>query len=264
MTSTVRSADGRVVVPEKLRRRRLEVRRGQGRRRLHRVVSFGILAVVLALGWVALRSPLLAVDQVTVTGSSHVTPAAIAAVSGIRPGVPMMDVSPGRAARRISSLPWVANATVSRQWPDRIRVTVTDRTPVAQVRTGSSYALVDRSGRVLQTGSARLVALPLITDRAAVRAGARIRSAGPLLATAAALPAAIRLRLGGLSLARDGSVALTLRDDGVVSLGRSDELETKFASAVAVLDHLGPLRKGCTLDVSVPMSPTVTPEYGCV
>lgn len=264
MSGTIRSADGRVIVPERLRRRRVEVRRGRGRRRLHRVTAFGALAVVLAAGWGLLRSPVLAVDEVVVVGSSHVGRAEVARTGDLRKGVAMMDVSPAREQRRLEALPWVARATVTREWPNRVRVTLVDRVPVAQVASsGSTYALVDDGGRVLQTGVERVERLPVLAGHRATRAGVRLGSVRPLLEAATALPADYHGRIDSIGLSRDGSVALTLPGDGVVTLGRSEALPAKFASLSTMLDHLGSLGKGCVLDVSVPASPTLTPEYGC-
>lgn len=263
MTSTLRSSDGRVIVPARLRRRRVEVRRDRGRRRLRRLVTFGGLALVLVGGWGVLRSPLLAVDDVTVSGSSHVDEAQVIAASGVGPGTAMMDVDPARVAGRLEKLPWVKRAEVSREWPNRVHVSLVDRTPVAQVASGSSFALVDATGRVLQAGSGRAANLPLLKGRHAPAPGNRVTAAGPLLATAAALPPGANSLVQGISYDSGGSVALTLTGDGVVTLGRSDDFPAKFASLTAVLEHLGSLGRGCTLDVSVPTSPTLTPEYGC-
>ncbi|HET8931049.1 MAG TPA: FtsQ-type POTRA domain-containing protein [Acidimicrobiales bacterium] len=263
MTSTLRSSDGRVIVPERLRRRRVAVRRDRGRRRLRRLVAFGVLALILVVGWVLLRSPLLAVGQVTVSGSSHVDRAQVARASGIAPGVAMMDVSPGEAENRLESLPWVQRATVSREWPNRVRVELVDRSPVAQVASGSSFALVDADGRVLETGVRRATDLPLLEGRRATAPGTRMTSIGPLLDTASALPTDYHRKISGISLTDDGSVALTMDGNGVVTLGGSDRFAAKFASLTAVIAHLGSLREGCTLDVSVPTSPTLTPEAGC-
>lgn len=263
MTSTLRSADGRVIVPERLRRRRVEVRRDRGRRRLRRLVAFGVLALVLAAGWALLRSPLLAVDRLEVSGSAHVDRAAVAAAAGIAPGVAMMDVSPGEAADRLEALPWIERATVRREWPNRVTVVLVDRVPVAQVASGKSFALVDAAGRVLESGVGRAADLPLLAGRDAVEPGERISSAGPLLVTAAALPESVKRRTESISFTRAGTVAITLTDEGVVTLGRAEDHDAKFASLDAVLDHVGALGAGCTLDVSVPTAPTLTPESRC-
>lgn len=263
MTSTVRSSDGRVVIPARLRRRRAEVRRGEGRRRLRRVVAFGVLAGILAAGWALLRSPLLAVDHFVVTGSEHVDADQVVEVTGIGPGVAMMDVSPGDAETAIETLPWIAEAQVTREWPGRITVELVDREAIAQVASGDAFALVDAEGRVLQTDVPRLEGLPLLAGRHHAEAGTRIAEIEPLLRTAEALPVDHRDRVEEIAFSEGGAVALTLEGDATVSLGRSEDFGAKFASLTAVLEHIGSLGSGCTLDVSVPTAPTLTPEYGC-
>jgi len=49
----------------------------------------------------------------------------------------------------LESLPWVEQADVQRVLPNRIRVEITERTPVAFLRTGSDLALVDAQGVIL-------------------------------------------------------------------------------------------------------------------
>ncbi|RZU42829.1 cell division protein FtsQ [Edaphobacter modestus] len=49
----------------------------------------------------------------------------------------------------LEELPWVAHATVMRLLPNRLRVAVTERTPVAFVRQGNRIGLVDTSGVLL-------------------------------------------------------------------------------------------------------------------
>jgi cell division protein FtsQ len=46
----------------------------------------------------------------------------------------------------LESLPWVAHATVMRLLPNRIRVGIVERTPVAFVRNGTNIGLVDANG----------------------------------------------------------------------------------------------------------------------
>ncbi len=263
MTSTVRSADGRVIVPARLRRRRAEVRRGRGRKRLHRLVAFAVVAGVVAAGWALLRSPLLAVDEVTVTGSDHVDADQVLRAAGIGPGTAMMDVSPSRVTDELEALPWVASATVTREWPGRVDIRLVDRTPVARVATGSGEVLVDTDGRVLDRSGGDDVALPLLVGPTPGEPGTQLRGSTPLLRTASSIPRTERDRITRVGFSDGDSVELTLRDGGVVALGRSEAFEAKFASLATMIEHLGGLAEGCTLDVSVPTAPTLTPEYGC-
>ena len=50
----------------------------------------------------------------------------------------------------LESLPWVEQAHVQRVMPNRIRVEITERTPVAFLRSGSDLSLVDANGVILE------------------------------------------------------------------------------------------------------------------
>ncbi len=50
---------------------------------------------------------------------------------------------------QLEQMPWVEHATVMRLLPNRLRVDVVERTPVAFVRQGSSIGMTDRSGVLL-------------------------------------------------------------------------------------------------------------------
>jgi hypothetical protein len=86
-------------------------------------------------------------------------------VAGLTQGKPLVSVSPGQAAARLERLPWVAKATVRRQWPTTVAVHIAERTPVGLLpdTDRGSTARVDASGRVLAVGGAHLPTLPAIT-----------------------------------------------------------------------------------------------------
>jgi cell division protein FtsQ len=59
--------------------------------------------------------------------------------------------------RELEKIPWVERATVMRLLPDRIRIAVVERKPVAFTRTGQQIGLVDANG-VLLTMAAKTMA----------------------------------------------------------------------------------------------------------
>ena len=52
----------------------------------------------------------------------------------------MILIDPARVESRLLEDPWIAAATVSRDWPDLVTVHVEERTPAAWVRTGDGWA----------------------------------------------------------------------------------------------------------------------------
>ena len=62
----------------------------------------------------------------------------------------MATLDSARASARIEQLAWIASASITRVYPGRIDVTVTERTPFAVWLMGPKARLIDVTGRVLQ------------------------------------------------------------------------------------------------------------------
>lgn len=243
----------------RIRQRRIAVRRGQGRRRLHLLVSgLGVVATGAALAAV-LHSPLLAVRTVQVTGAAHVTRAQVLAAARLGPATPMIDVNAGAAQASLRRLPWVATASVSRHWPATIRVRLTERVPVAEgPADGGGWAALDRSGRVLAVSASRWPGLVTLGGiRPLGRPGTAVAADRPALAVAAALSPAVRAEVSSVSLMAGGNVELALVPQGTVELGSTSQLPAKLASLSAVLAQVD-LSNVAVIDVEVPQAPTLT------
>jgi cell division protein FtsQ len=68
-------------------------------------------------------------------------------------------------ARRIQiqEIPWVEEASVQRILPDRLRVEITERTPVAFFRNGNELALIDGHGVLLERPEGEDFHFPIVT-----------------------------------------------------------------------------------------------------
>ena len=62
---------------------------------------------------------------------------------------PVFSISLAQRRRALEEIPWVETAAVQRVFPDRLRVHIRERTPVAYLRHGSRLWLVDRYGVLL-------------------------------------------------------------------------------------------------------------------
>ena len=68
-------------------------------------------------------------------------------------------------ARRsaLEELPWVETASVQRILPNRIRVEITERTPIAFLRNGTELALIDGHGVILDRPRGENFQFPIVT-----------------------------------------------------------------------------------------------------
>jgi len=250
------------MVDSRFRRRRVEIRRKEGRRRLWVLIGISALLAVGGGGWVATESALLDVDHVAVEGAIHTSPVDARMASGLRTGEPLLDLDGARAAQGVSSLPWVREATVVRRWSGRVSIRLIEREPLAV--TGSiagGAALIDGSGRVLEWVDVAPPGLAVLTGLPpAGPAGSLLAPEGlAVLAVAVALPAELRGRTAGVapSAGGRGEVDLRLHPDGIVRIGPPEDLGRKFDAVRAVLAQVD-VRTLNVLDVRRPDSPVLT------
>jgi cell division protein FtsQ len=82
-------------------------------------------------------------------GNAHVTRAQLLSIFGEDIERNIFKVSLPERRAELERLPWVAHATVMRLLPNRMRVSIVERTPVAFVRQGNHIGLVDANGVLL-------------------------------------------------------------------------------------------------------------------
>jgi cell division protein FtsQ len=251
-------------IDPRVRARRTEVARAAGRRRL-RILVRALVVVAVGAGAVALvRSPLLDVDAVRVEGAASTAEAAVAEVAGLTGSrTPMLTLDRRTLARRIETLPWVASASVHRDWPSTVLVRIVERVPVATIPVPNGVALVDADGRVLGTASTAPPGLVVINVVPRVRVpGTQVElTVQHALAVVVALPVRLADQVRGVSVSGEPSavaLALDLSSGVTVSLGSPGGVEEKLRAALAVLDAEKP-PAGSVLDVRVPRSPTLKP-----
>jgi cell division protein FtsQ len=121
--------------------------------------AFAGLAIVGVVGcvvWGLLASGVFVVRSVVVTGTHLVPAGQVRAAAGIPVGENMIGVDTGAAASRVDAITQVESAQVTESWPDRIVITVHERTPVlavpvpASVSASGGYDLVDGSGVIVR------------------------------------------------------------------------------------------------------------------
>ena len=91
--------------------------------------------------------------QIETQGNVHLTRAQLLSVFGEDVERNIFKVPLAERRADLERLPWVAHATVMRLLPNRIRISIVERTPVAFVRQGTHIGLVDASGVLLDMPS---------------------------------------------------------------------------------------------------------------
>lgn len=261
-----RVGDDEAIDP-RIRQRRESIERSRTRRRLRWVAVAGAVVVLGALAVGLLHTPFFEAKVVRVTGDHPNTPtAAILRAAGLVGHPPLISVDPGPAAARVETLPFMASAQVTRDWPDGVTVHVTERIPVVTMAgPAPAWSTLDGHGRTLAVTPGR-PALPVLIVHTSTGApvppapvgGTVAPAADPGLAVARTLPPAFAGQVVSVTVAADGTVSLALNSGLTVLLGTVSDLRAKYEDVAAIIAHAS-LRGAHTIDVRVPESPTVGP-----
>jgi cell division protein FtsQ len=102
------------------------------------------------------RFRIAGMGNIEASGLTQVSRAEMLPVFGEDIGRNIFFVSLSERRRQLEEIPWVERATVMRVLPDRIRVQVVERQPVAFVREGQQIGLVDANGVLLTMPAAMM------------------------------------------------------------------------------------------------------------
>ncbi|SFC04605.1 cell division protein FtsQ [Nocardioides terrae] len=233
------------------RRTRRRFARRQWRRRWlawRRVLAVAVvLAAIGTAAWVVWFSTLLSVQSVQVSGVSTLRPGQVRRVAHVEIGDPLVSVDLGAVHARIAALAAVDHVEVSRQWPDQVRIEITERTPVAVVDFGGRLRGLDKNGVVFldyKTAPAGLpkVTTPFGTSAEALREAARVVTA---------LPVELTRVVDHVEVKTVDQITLALSDGRTVVWGSAAESPQKAEVLRALLGQ-----DAKTYDVSVPGQPT--------
>ena len=128
---------GRASVP-----REPQARRFRGKALLAWVL---VLAAMAGAGWLVGFSPVLAVERVEI-GCHRLAASALRRRLRCHWVCPWPRQDLAAIAGRVSALPQIESAQVSRRWPHTIRVAVVERRPMLGVRQPEGFILIDTRG----------------------------------------------------------------------------------------------------------------------
>lgn len=190
-------------------------------------------------------SSLFGLRNVQVVGGDGELTASVREAIDIPNGTPLVRIDLVQATDRVRRVPLVATASVVRQWPNDLVVTVTERTPVAVTSANGTFWLLDSGGVPYQRVAnkpAGLIVLELVKpgeDDPATRAA---------LVAVAAMTAEFRDEVQTVRATTAHDVTVLLKDGRTVIWGGADDGARKMQLLPALL-----AQPGKVFDISDPL-----------
>jgi cell division protein FtsQ len=101
-------------------------------------------------------------DDIDVAGMQNVTKAQVLEVMGADIGRNIFFVPLSQQKAQLEQIPWVESASVMRFVPNRLRVEIHERTPVAFARVGPRIFLIDAGGTLMELPQKHKYSFPVI------------------------------------------------------------------------------------------------------
>ena len=225
------------------------------RRRRIVLSTAAVIAVLLAaIVAAAVYSPWLAVRTVTVEGTRMLTPEQVKDALAPLQGKPLPQISDEQVTGLLQPLVQVKAVTTQARPPSTLQVKITERVPVALLKQGEAFQLVDVDGVQLGTTTdPDSVKLPVIDGGGGALPKELFHAVTAVLG---ALPPDVLARLSDASAKSVDAVELKLVDGQTIVWGNAGEKELKAKVLAALLkapaDPKNPVR---VYDVSVPRHP---------
>jgi cell division protein FtsQ len=139
----------------------------------HGLIWGSVAAVVLGAGALAAgglysygehswRFRLNSSDDIEITGMQNVTRAQVIEVMGADIGRNIFFIPLRQQKAQLEQIPWVESASVMRFVPNRLKVEIHERTPVAFARVGPHISLIDAGGTLMELPRNHKYSFPVI------------------------------------------------------------------------------------------------------
>jgi len=210
-------------------------------------------------------------DQLEIAGISHVSHAQIMEVMGGDIGRNVFFIPLAERKKQLEEIPWVESAAVMRLLPNRLKIEIRERTPVAFVQIGSKIALVDGLGVVmdLPAGAARKYSFPVIVGIGASAGlstrAARMKIYAQLVRDLDSGGANYSHDLSDVDLSDPEDVKVTVADPNgevQVHLGSSDYLERFKVYVAHIQEWRQQFQKVRSVDLRYDRQVVVNPDEG--
>lgn len=211
-------------------------------------VAVALAAIFFGIAW---ATPVFALKDVRVSGTSVLDPAEVAAAADAYRERSILRADLEAIAAEVASLPAVKSVDVSRSWPTGIRIEVTERDPYLAVPSGEeTFLMVDSEGVVFDE----------VAEIPASIWNVQLDTPGPgdpateeTIAALQELPSDLADKVERVETPSAAAVTLYLEDGRTVTWGDGSQSEEKSRVALRLLEsgyeHV---------DVSAPDAPSVS------
>jgi len=213
------------------------------------VAGFVAVAVLAGAVWLVFFSSVLAVSGVTVEGNEVLDPRTVRRTADLPMGEPLATADLDAIAARVETLAAVRSVDVSRAWPDKVRIAIEERVPVAVVERDGVVRGLDKEGVIFRRYPSAPGDLPVVRIDAGTRSDALAEAATVI----AVLQPDLAAKIDYVEVETIDTISLRMRNGRTILWGSADDSQNK-AKVVEVLLDAAP--KAGTYDVSVPGQPT--------
>lgn len=115
------------------------------------LAAISIVGATMICGYnFAISSPYFEIKEIIVQGCKELTEKEILSSAAIKPSQNLLAINLGAIARRIESNPWIKEASVGREFPNRLIIDIQERTAIALVKRDKGFDLLDNDGVVFK------------------------------------------------------------------------------------------------------------------
>lgn len=239
--------------------RRRKVREAGARRRMRWILMLIVATLFGALvGWLLFESTLMAVSEITISGSEQAEVASIVEDFGIVEGMPTISADAAGLTARLVADPWIAGADVTVTWPGSVTISVLEHTAVAWVAAEDDWLLAAVDGSVLELAQAPTNAFPTVSVGSASLAPGEVLD--PVAIGAIAFVSSLTGEYRLSATVSGTSDAVTAQVAGhTVSLGHPVDMPEKARALAALLDT--GLADQAPVSVVSPLRPAVAKPH---
>ena len=97
-----------------------------------------------------LSDPYFRIRETVVRGCREVTERDVLTLAALHPNQNLFSINLGKTARRIENNPWIKEAHIGREFPDRLIMEVRERVPLGLVEKEQTLQIVDREGVIFK------------------------------------------------------------------------------------------------------------------